>query len=410
MDRVSVPVPEWLIGRLRQQGAVPFSRYMDWVLNDYEYGAYGAGRLRVGPYGDFVTAPSLGSSFACLLALQVQQWLRSLKSRSIAGRLSLIDIGPGEGNLAADLVSTLIDCDPDLARHMELVLIERNPGMARRQQQRLQPLMEILPVRWSSLEKLTFSPAEGVMIAHEVLDAFPVERLIITGRSKRLHRQTVMLSGTSQPSLCFGSSALPNNLAREIASACHRLGIYLPPSDAPMGWTTEWPVSQETWLAKASAALSQGILLIIDYALEARRFFQSHRVAGTLVGYRRQKMESCALDHPGEMDLTAHLCCELLVDQSWRQGWTLVGSRRQGEALLALGLAQRLHDLQNLPPSQIAEALAKREVLLRLVDPAALGDFRWFALQRQTRGVTPTSPLPCRFMVQPFKEISVDKS
>lgn len=59
-----------------------------------------------------------------------------------------------------------------------------------------------------------------------------------------------------------------------------------------------------------------------------------------------------------------------------------LGQRRQGEALLALGLAQRLHALQQGAPSELAELLSRREALLRFVDPAALGDFRWMAFAR----------------------------
>ena len=50
---------------------------------------------------------------------------------------------------------------------------------------------------------------------------------------------------------------------------------------------------------------------------------------------------------------------------------------RQGEALLALGLAERLHGLQNLAPADLPQALQRREALLRLVDPVCLGEFRW---------------------------------
>ena len=49
---------------------------------------------------------------------------------------------------------------------------------------------------------------------------------------------------------------------------------------------------------------------------------------------------------------------------------------------LSLGLAQRLHDLQKLPPDQLAQALSRREALLRLVDPAGLGEFRWLLFGR----------------------------
>ena len=60
------------------------------------------------------------------------------------------------------------------------------------------------------------------------------------------------------------------------------------------------------------------------------------------------------------------------------------------QALLALGLAQRLHRLQQLPSDQLPAALAAREALLRLVDPAGLGDFRWIVYRR---GAMPADPV-----------------
>jgi hypothetical protein len=48
-------------------------------------------------------------------------------------------------------------------------------------------------------------------------------------------------------------------------------------------------------------------------------------------------------------------------------------------------LAQRLHGLQG-DPGGLAQLLPRREALLRLVDPHALGDFRWLAY---TRGFQP---------------------
>ena len=57
--------------------------------------------------------------------------------------------------------------------------------------------------------------------------------------------------------------------------------------------------------------------------------------------------------------------------------WQLQADGRQGEILLGLGLAQRLHALQSLPPARLPEALRRREAMLRLVDPAGLGEFRW---------------------------------
>ena len=51
--------PPWLVQRLQDHGgSVAFRTYMDWVLHDPVHGAYASGRLRIGPKGDFSTAPS----------------------------------------------------------------------------------------------------------------------------------------------------------------------------------------------------------------------------------------------------------------------------------------------------------------------------------------------------------------
>ena len=71
----------------------------------------------------------------------------------------------------------------------------------------------------------------------------------------------------------------------------------------------------------------------------------------------------------------------------------MLGQRRQGEALLALGLAQRLHGLQQQGGADLSELLSRREALLRLVDPSTLGDFRWIALQRPAANGE-SGPLP----------------
>ena len=98
---------------------------------------------------------------------------------------------------------------------------------------------------------------------------------------------------------------------------------------------------------------------------------------------RAQQAGLSPLDRPGEQDLTAHLCIDLVDEAAERHGWAVGDQVKQGEALLALGLAQRLHALQQLPGQQLAEALKRREALLRLVDPAGLGGFRWLTYLRR---------------------------
>ena len=359
-------------------GAVPFRSFMEWALHDPQHGSYGSGRLQVGPRGDFSTSPSLGPDFAALLAPQLAQWLQQLPGDR---PLSLVEAGPGEGDLAAQLAVALQQGWPALAARTELVLVEPNAGMQARQRDRLAKLQ--MACRWSSFEQLAAAPLCGVLLANEVLDALAVERIIWDGAQWR--RQMVALEPDSgaQPQLVF---QLGDPLEPELLAQLNELALVPAGDQRPAGWTTELHPCQRPWLAAAAAALSEGVLLVVDYAHEAWRYYAPQRSNGTLMAYRQQQASDDPLQEPGCWDLTAHLCIDSVDADAWASGWQPLGVRRQGEALLALGLAQRLHGLQQQPSSQLADLLARREALLRMVDPIALGDFRWLAFQRHVAG------------------------
>ena len=376
MSSASSPLhaaPDWLTERLQAAGGwVAFSTYMDWVLHDPSHGAYGAGRLQVGTSGDFATSPSLGPDFAELLLPQLLQWFEQQPGH---GPLALIETGPGEGHLALQLSSAIAREAPELLERLELVLVEPNPGMAERQR----ALLAEAPLRcsWQSFAQLKEWPRAGVMLAHEVLDALAVERVLWDGQCWRL--QGVSLVGSSELELAAGPP-LSESLRLE-------LEVLIPGPQRPAGWCTELHVGVGPWLEQAASSLSQGQLLVIDYAHEAWRYYALQRSNGTLMAYRQQQASDDPLQEPGQWDLTAHLCLETVERAAAASGWRVLGQRRQGEALLALGLAQRLHALQQGSPAELADLLSRREALLRYVDPSALGDFRWIALQRSAEAM-----------------------
>jgi SAM-dependent MidA family methyltransferase len=378
---VTVPpssaLPAWLLQRFEAVGAaVPFRTYMEWVLHDPLHGAYGAGRLRIGPAGDFATAPSLGPDFAALLAPQLAEWLTALAAAA-PGALALVEAGPGEGSLALQLAEALVAGWPQLAQRLELVLVEPNEGMATRQRALLQA--SPLACRWSSFAELAKAPVRGVVLAHEVLDALAVERIEWDGALWR--QQMVVLHEGPEAEL---SLRLEPGAPLEPAAAAQLepLGLLPPSPQRPSGWCSELHPGIAPWLADCAAAVAEGQLLVIDYALEAWRYYAPQRSNGTLMAYRGQQASGDPLLEPGAWDLTAHLCVESVEAGAVASGWQPLGQCRQGQALLALGLAERLHGLQQEAPAALATVLARREALLRLVDPLALGDFRWLAYGR----------------------------
>lgn len=365
------PPPPWIVDRLRRAGgSVPFKTYMDWVLHDPDHGFYGSGVAAIGPRGDFATSPSLGGEFAALLLPQLIEWLAQIPGE----QLSLVEAGPGQGQLARQLMEGLVQQDSELIRRLELVLVEPNPGMVIRQRKALRgcPSTDPFPVRWADWKDLHLSPVKGIVIAHEVLDALPVDRLLWDGAQWRW--QVVRLQGEH---LCM--EAGPPLEGEELRAA---IAPFPPQPYRPPGWCSEVHSSLTPWFLSCGRALQDGALLVIDYAMEAKRYYSASRPNGTLMAYRGQRATDNPFLEPGMWDLTAHLCLEAVEQAATSGGWILQGQRRQGEALLALGLAKRLSELSRNTSLDIATALQRREELLRLADPRATGDFRWLVFQR----------------------------
>ena len=375
--------PKWLIDPIRGRGgSISFYEYMDLVLNDPDNGFYSSGRLRIGMHGDFCTSPSLSNDFARLLAIQVVEWFLELaKTSTDSDTLSLVEIGPGEGSLSRDLIEAIFDIAPALTNKIELVLVELNIGMRRRQEKVVNNIKGV-SCRWSNLEDLILKPVTGVVIANEVLDAFPVERLVF--RDEKVFRQGVSLKQINDEYfLEFVDLQLTSSIKKFLIDSKSLLKIEFPPKGICNGWVTEWHCDIPIWFRELSKVLINGSALVIDYALESKRYYNARRKDGTLIAYRDQEANSNILNNAGFCDLTAHICIESTINYALANGWKFMGETRQGQALLALGLSKFLYSLQSTTTSNdLSAVLNRRESLLRLVDPMGLGEFRWLAFRR----------------------------
>ena len=379
--------PKWLISPIiTRGGSISFYEYMDLVLNEPENGFYSTGKLKIGKDGDFCTSPSLSNDFARLLAIQVVEWFLNLEKAGLdSDLLSLVEFGPGEGSLSRDLIESINEIAPALINKIELVLVEVNIGMRKRQEKVVNSIKGV-DCRWSSIEELILKPITGVVIANEVLDAFPVERLVY--RDEKVFRQGVSLRKINDEYFLKFVDLNPTfAINKFLKDSKSLLGIEFPPNDIYDGWVTEWHCDVPSWFEKLSKVLINGSLLVIDYALESKRYYNSRRKDGTLLSYRNQEASSNLFKDAGLSDLTAHLCIESTINYALANGWKFMGETRQGQALLALGLSTFLYSLQNTTSEDLSLTLNRRESLLRLVDPMGLGEFRWLAFQRDSSNV-----------------------
>ncbi|KGF95790.1 hypothetical protein EU95_1091 [Prochlorococcus marinus str. MIT 9201] len=373
---------DWLVKKIiKMGGTISFYDFMNFVLNDPINGYYGSGKAELGVRGDFVTSPSLSDDFAFLVGKQIENWLIQLKNSFLSNqKLAVIEFGAGDGSFMSGLIKYFLENNKNFLERVSFVIIEPNEGMVGKQKNKLDEFLNLdIDILWKDLEEIEENSLNGIVLANEVLDALPVER--ITFSKGKLLRQAVSIDKKSRK-LFFDVMPITSELKKSIELARSDSGINIPPVDALDGWSTEWHVDNSKWLKAIYGKFSNGILLIIDYAKEAKRYYTSKNSDGMIVSYENQKMKNNILDSPGNCDLTSHVCIETLINDAESLGFNTLGITKQGEALLALGLAERLYGIQKESKEDLSNALLRREALLRLVDPVCLGDFKWFVFNK----------------------------
>ncbi len=336
---------------IRAAGPMPFARFMDLALYDPEGGYYRSADARPGRAGDFVTAPELHPIFGEMLAGAVDDaWTALARPEGFVVQ----EHGAGEGALAVPLLRAL---SPAI-RYAAVEIDGR----------RLATLQERLAeagLADRSFELAVGQPFDGVVIANEVLDALPVHRVRRRGGVLRELAVDVGPDGDfAEVEIAPSTPALAERLAVE--------GVQLID-----GQTAEIALAVDHWIATAAAALRRGLLILIDYGAPASELYDPvRRRDGTLRAYVRHQVSDDPYRFVGRQDLTAHVDVTAVERAAVAAGLTTVGITTQAEALMGLGIEDRLREVQADPATTIEEYALLRSSLMRLLDPAAMGRFR----------------------------------
>ncbi|MEM8605354.1 MAG: SAM-dependent methyltransferase, partial [Cyanobacteria bacterium P01_H01_bin.121] len=176
MHSLAIPLPQRLATFIDQQPQqrITFADYMNWVLYDSEAGYYTKAE-RLGYGGDFVTALHLGSDFGELIAEQL------LDMWHILGQprpFTVVEMGAGQGQLAADILQYLHQADTQCLQSLQYWLIERSPAMRLAQQSRLSEWQTRgVELRWLAWQDLEAQSITGCLLSNELLDAMAVHRV-----------------------------------------------------------------------------------------------------------------------------------------------------------------------------------------------------------------------------------------
>jgi SAM-dependent MidA family methyltransferase len=336
---------------IRDSGPMPFERFMALALYDPEAGYYRSADARPGRGGDFITAPELHPIFGELIAVAVEDAWDALGQPD---PFIVVEHGAGEGALALPMLRRL----PATVRYHAVDVDERRLAVLRER-------LFAVGLGDRFLESLPAPPFDGVVLANEVLDALPVHRVRRRGAALRELAVDVSADETFvEVEIEPTTPALAERLRAE------RVEL----ADAQ---TAEIALGVDAWLEDVVAPLGRGLVILIDYGARAEELFDPvRRRDGTLQAYVRHHVSDDPYRLVGRQDLTAHVDVTAVQRAAEAAGLDTIGVTTQAEALMALGIEDRLRAVQADPATTLEEYTLLRASLVRLLDPAAMGRFR----------------------------------
>jgi SAM-dependent MidA family methyltransferase len=341
-----------------EEGWISFADYMNAALYAPGLGYYTAGARKFGPAGDFVTAPELSPLFGRTLAVQVAQMLEQIPEGDI------LEVGPGSGRLAADILRALAERDSLPERYL---LLEVSADLRERQLEQLSQLddlmsriqwIDVLPDRW-----------KGAVIANEVLDAIPAH--VVVRRSGRWYERGVTVDANAQ--LAFADRPLARSMLRTLAQSRFPERI---------DYASELNPAAEALVVGLAERCERGVMLLVDYGFPAGEYYHPQRDTGTLMAHFRHHVLADPFCYPGLIDMTAHVDFSAMAQAGVKAGMKVAGMVAQANFLINCGV---LDALARCGDPQSAAYLREASAVQKLTSPAEMGEL--YKVLALTRGV-----------------------
>ncbi|KZT53517.1 DUF185-domain-containing protein [Calocera cornea HHB12733] len=336
-----------------------------------------------GQKGDFITSPEISQTFGELIAVWfISQWERAGRPAHVR----LVELGPGRGTLAADMLRTFWSFG-DISLSLEtLHMVENSEFMRRLQRDALRESLGThdMQLKWhNDLEEIDTDPSIYTMVvAHEFFDAMPVDMLEkgengwreIMVDLNRLEDQVEKKENVLVPpsSDAFGfrfAKSEPNSFRAKIVAGSSKRYF-----DMPEGSRIEVS-AQASDVAATLARLIHGggggAGLIVDYG-DDRVFSDSLRA------FKKHKHVDL-FETPGECDITANVDFAAMREAVDGEAHAH-GPITQRDFLMSMGLVHRLDALLKAAETNEQKA-SLATAAQRLVDSTGMGsEYKFMAI------------------------------
>ena len=347
---------------LNRLGPMTFRDFMQTALYEPELGYYNTERLKIGGVGDYYTSSNVHPAFGAVLAQAFAElWAGSYEP------LTIVEMGPGTGRLAVDVLTTMRDEHPATFDQLKYILVEASPAMRKHQQDKLTAFGDC--VSWRSLDQLGVAPIFGIVFSNEFVDALPVHR--VRYMNGLIEEQYVSAIDSEQLGFLWQQPS-----SKRLCEYIDRIGVLL-----RQGQEVEINIDALDWLSRMRNAISGGFLVTIDYGDTAQHLWTSDRKSGTLRSFHLHKLNNSALELVGEQDITSSVNFTGLIEYGRDFGFEMVSYERQTAFLTRFGLIERI--ASRLAPGESLDDLQERLAVKNLFVPGGISDSFRVLIQRR---------------------------
>jgi SAM-dependent MidA family methyltransferase len=308
--------------RILSEGSITFYEWMKAALYDPEQGYYcRSDRERWGRQGDYRTSPERSVLFAATFARYFARLHHDLGSPP---ELTIVEVGAGAGHFAETVLETLQLRFPDIFSRTHYFIDEASPDSWSRARLRLKHFGTRVEFKTlSALDRLD----QAIVFSNELLDAFPVHRVIMQGGELRELYVGTNESGNFEWTVGQLST---HKLSDYFGSLGIRLGE---------GQMADINLEIENWLELVSGKLRSGYLITVDYGAEASVLYsEGEKRGGTLRTFHKHQVSDDVLLRPGQQDITSSVDWTLVKMAGARNGLGVIAFERQDRFLLDAGL------------------------------------------------------------------------
>jgi SAM-dependent MidA family methyltransferase len=323
--------------RIQREGPISFYEWMQSALYDEREGYYCAAPGRQGRTGDYRTAPEMSPLFAASFAGYFAQLFAELDSPE---QFTIFEVGAGSGDFAQGVLSTLQSEYPQVFAATRYVIEEFSSTSRERCASRLTDFGDRLSVRSptvteGSLRNIALPDGRasdkitGIIFSNELIDAFPVHRVVMRNGSLRQ-----LFVGVDDSEFIWQEKELET----AISDYCDRTGLTL-----HEGQIAEINLDVEAFIAWAAVSLERGYVITVDYGAERDELLNSpERQQGTLRAFRSHQFARDALANPGQQDLTTTIDWTQIREAGEREGLQTLRFARLDQFLIGAGLLNRV--------------------------------------------------------------------